>query len=241
MPSVPMIPLNDVFGPTIQGEGPYMGHVVNFIRLGLCNLHCTRCDTKQTWDKDNYDLKKENPLTTADDIFGRMHRLVSNTNIVVISGGEPLMHQDNGAFRALLRLLVNHAYDVHIETNGTRKPRPEIANLVAHFSVSPKVTSALTSPKDDKSKRIKPEVLQTFADYVRMGKACFKFVCESSEDVDAAWDLAASLGMLQDEVWIMPAGETPDETNESTKIVLFRTLELGLNFTPRLHILTGVK
>jgi len=241
LPSIPRIPLNDVFGPTIQGEGPYMGHVVNFIRLGYCNLHCVQCDTKPTWDKDNYDLAKENPSATADEIFSRMHRLLSNTNVVVISGGEPLMHQDNGAFRQLLRLLVKSNYDVHVETNGTRKPRPEIANLITHFSVSPKITSALTSPKDEKSKRIKEDVLKTFVEYVRMGKACFKIVCANEQDVDQAYDLTAPLGLMNDEVWIMPLGETVGVLDYSTKKVLERALHYGFNFSPRLHILTGVK
>lgn len=241
MSSVPKIPLNEIFGPTIQGEGPYMGRTVNFIRLGLCNLHCPSCDTKPTWDKDNYDLKVENPMTTAEDIFGRMHRLTSNTNTVVISGGEPLMHQDNGAFRALLRTLVSHSYEIHVETNGTRKPRPEIAALIKHFSVSPKLSNAMVSPLDERKKRIKMDVLETFTEYVRMGKACFKVVCADESDVDETYELCASLGLMPDEVWIMPLGKTAGTLDYTTKKVLDRTMHYGFNFSPRLHILTGLR
>ena len=236
------LPLNDVFGPTIQGEGPYMGRAVNFIRLGLCNLHCTQCDTKQTWDKDNYDLKKENPETSVDDIFERFQGLSSsNPRIVVISGGEPLMHQDKPAFRELLRKLVLHNYDVHIETNGTRKPRESISALVRHFSVSPKITSALISPQDELKKRIKIDVLATFVDLVRLERACFKVVCATPEDVDVAAELMSRLELMNEDVWIMPAGENWWEIEAHASEVLERALHYGFNFTPRLHILTGVK
>lgn len=241
MPSVPTIPVNDVFGPTIQGEGPYMGRTVNFIRLGLCNLHCTNCDTKQTWDKSKFNLAVENPQASAGEIFTRLHTLPSCASIVVISGGEPLIHQDSIVFRDLLRNLVMHGYEIHVETNGTRKPRAEISNLITHFSVSPKATDALTSPLDKREKRIKMDVLQEFARLTGLGKACFKIVCASPKDVDEAHDLTASLGLMDDEVWIMPAGETPNQTNESTMNVLNRTMHYGMNFSPRLHILTGVK
>lgn len=235
------LPLNDVFGPTIQGEGPYMGHVVNFIRLGLCNLHCTNCDTKQTWDKDNYDLKVENPDTEAQEIFDRLEALKSYASIVVISGGEPLMHQDRAGFRWLLRELVKNNFDVHIETNGTRLVRPVIADLIAHFSVSPKITSALTSPRDERSKRIRMGTLREYAHYVKQGKACFKIVCANTDDVDEAMALCSELNCNLDDFWIMPMGETAGTLDYSTRKVLERTLEHGMCFSPRLHILTGVK
>ena len=38
----------EVFGPTVQGEGPSAGRRASFIRLGGCNLHCDWCDTKFT-------------------------------------------------------------------------------------------------------------------------------------------------------------------------------------------------
>jgi 7-carboxy-7-deazaguanine synthase len=235
------LPLNDIFGPTIQGEGPYMGRVVNFVRLGLCNLHCFQCDTKQTWDKDNYDLKVENPATEAQVIVDRVTVLPGNQTVVVISGGEPLMHQDKAGFRYLLKELNKNNYDVHIETNGTRLVRPEIANLITHFSVSPKITSALVSSADEKSKRIKMSVLKQFANYTKMGKACFKIVCATPSDVEEANALRTELELFEDDFWIMPAGLTPSETDSNTRRILPTVLKLGMNFSPRLHILTGVK
>ena len=42
--------INEIFGPTIQGEGKSAGRRVIFIRLSMCNLHCSWCDTPYTWN-----------------------------------------------------------------------------------------------------------------------------------------------------------------------------------------------
>jgi organic radical activating enzyme len=235
------LPLNDVFGPTIQGEGPYMGRTVNFIRLGLCNLHCKNCDTKQTWDNNLYDIKVLNPERTVDEIMQKFHRLISSARTVVISGGEPLMHQDKAAFRELLKRMALYEIDVHIETNGTRMPRPIVKDLVKHFSVSPKITSGLISDLDPETKRIKMPVLEEFANLVRLGKACFKIVCQNEDDVDKAEDLRQELRLAEEDFWIMPAGETAGILEDTTRRILNRTMSYNLNFSPRLHILTGMK
>ncbi|MEO7263716.1 MAG: hypothetical protein ABIW38_02335, partial [Ferruginibacter sp.] len=35
---------------TIQGEGFYQGHAAYFIRLGGCDVGCSWCDVKESWD-----------------------------------------------------------------------------------------------------------------------------------------------------------------------------------------------
>lgn len=85
---------------SIQGEGPWSGCPVTFIRLAGCNLQCTWCDTE-------YPIKEE---LFVRDILNRCYR-----KKVVITGGEP--------FRQNIRFLVNRllqdGYEVQIETNGT--------------------------------------------------------------------------------------------------------------------------
>ena len=39
---------------SLQGEGPTMGTATVFLRLATCNLACSWCDTKYTWDWDQY-------------------------------------------------------------------------------------------------------------------------------------------------------------------------------------------
>jgi 7-carboxy-7-deazaguanine synthase len=55
----PPLVVSEVFGPTIQGEGPHAGQRAAFVRLGGCNLTCTWCDTAYTWDARRYDLRAE--------------------------------------------------------------------------------------------------------------------------------------------------------------------------------------
>ena len=42
--------VNEIFGPTIQGEGKSAGMQAMFLRTSLCNLACDWCDTPQTWN-----------------------------------------------------------------------------------------------------------------------------------------------------------------------------------------------
>ena len=49
------LPVAEVFAPTFQGEGPYLGRSADFIRLGGCNLTCYGCDTPYTWDASRYE------------------------------------------------------------------------------------------------------------------------------------------------------------------------------------------
>ena len=50
--------VNEIF-KSIQGEGPNFGKPAIFLRTAQCNLKCTWCDTKYTWDWENYDFQKE--------------------------------------------------------------------------------------------------------------------------------------------------------------------------------------
>ena len=69
---------------TIQGEGYHQGRAAYFIRLGGCDVGCVWCDVKDSWEMD-----KHPRLSVAE-----LVHLVKQTpaNMVVITGGEPLMH-----------------------------------------------------------------------------------------------------------------------------------------------------
>ena len=85
------LPLMEQFY-TIQGEGYYTGTAAYFIRLGGCDVGCHWCDVKESWDK------KLHPLTPVSEIVGRAKE---NGNLVVITGGEPLMWNLSGLTKAL--------------------------------------------------------------------------------------------------------------------------------------------
>ena len=68
---------------TIQGEGYHTGKAAYFIRIGGCDVGCSWCDTKFSWDPSLH------PVVAADRIVENVVRYPAAA--VVITGGEPLM------------------------------------------------------------------------------------------------------------------------------------------------------
>lgn len=91
---------------TIQGEGAYSGVAAYFIRLGGCDVGCVWCDVKESWDADAH------PKYTIDDIVS--WPLKANAELVVITGGEPLMYN----LFPLTLALREAGLKVNIETSG---------------------------------------------------------------------------------------------------------------------------
>src|SRR6185312_15544062 len=108
-----------------------------FVRLAQCNLHCTWCDTKYTWDFANYDYEAEVSERPPEDVAATVNASV--TRRVVLTGGEPLLQQ-----RALERFFASLAADVvvEVETNGTIAPTPATLARVNQWNVSPKLSTA---------------------------------------------------------------------------------------------------
>jgi organic radical activating enzyme len=91
---------------TLQGEGFHQGRAAFFIRLGGCDVGCVWCDVKESWDADKHPrLSVEELVASAGEHPGRL---------VVITGGEPLMHDCTGLTRELHRA----GFATHVETSG---------------------------------------------------------------------------------------------------------------------------
>lgn len=91
---------------TLQGEGYWSGSAAYFIRLGGCDVGCTWCDVKESWDKDLHHLY------TVDEM---VEWLNPNVSIAVITGGEPTLHN----LSILTQTLRTQLIRTHIETSGT--------------------------------------------------------------------------------------------------------------------------
>lgn len=92
---------------TLQGEGVYQGKAAYFIRLGGCDVGCVWCDVKDSWDGGKH------PLWTIEDLVAEVK--ATPTEIVVITGGEPLMHDLTELTAALKKAGVR----THMETSGS--------------------------------------------------------------------------------------------------------------------------
>ena len=91
---------------SLQGEGFHTGKAAYFIRLGGCDVGCSWCDSRFSWNPDIH------PLIKADTIIGNV--LKSGTDSVVVTGGEPLMWN----LDYLCRGLKKNNISTFIETSG---------------------------------------------------------------------------------------------------------------------------
>lgn len=92
---------------TIQGEGYHQGRAAYFVRLGGCDVGCTWCDVKESWDE------AAHPLMAIDVIADTV--AASGAQICIVTGGEPLMHNLN----ELTAVLKAKGIRTHIETSGS--------------------------------------------------------------------------------------------------------------------------
>jgi 7-carboxy-7-deazaguanine synthase len=219
--------ISETFGPTVQGEGPSTGRRCSFVRLGACNLSCSWCDTPYTWDASRFDLREELSRVPVTDVVNGV--LAHKTPLVVITGGEPLLQQKHQAWHHLVDCFHVAGLDVEIETNGTLRPHPFTTERVTRYNVSPKLTHA----GDPLHKRIRPDVL---CELNATGKAIFKFVCRTGEDVDEAAAIASSNSIPSDRVWIMPEGTHRHELTHRMWMIADRAIGHGFNLTGRLHV-----
>ena len=104
--SVTTLPVMEQFY-TLQGEGAYQGQAAYFVRLGGCDVGCVWCDVKDSWDEGKH------PLWEIKDLLSNIKD--TPAKIVVITGGEPLMHN----LTELTMQLKKAGLRTHIETSGS--------------------------------------------------------------------------------------------------------------------------
>jgi organic radical activating enzyme len=68
---------------TLQGEGYQTGRAAYFIRLGGCDIGCSWCDSRFSWNPVLH------PMVETDTLID--HVINSGADSVVVTGGEPLM------------------------------------------------------------------------------------------------------------------------------------------------------
>lgn len=103
--SLTQLPVMESFY-TIQGEGFHQGRAAYFVRLGGCDVGCVWCDVKESWDVSKH------PKKTILSIVEDAKKFPGQ--IVVVTGGEPLMHDCS----ELTEQLHHAQFKTHIETSG---------------------------------------------------------------------------------------------------------------------------
>jgi len=162
---------------------------------------------------------------------------------VVLTGGEPLIHEQSVD---LLEQLAVEGYHTTVETNGTiyRDAPIDLA------SISPKLSSSTPTPDRDpkgdgeweeqhEQDRIDIDaVSQLIEDY----ETQLKFVVTGKEDMQEITSLidrirkATTTTVADDDILLMPEGMTREQLDETRSEVAELAMEYGYRYTPRLHV-----
>jgi 7-carboxy-7-deazaguanine synthase len=162
---------------------------------------------------------------------------------VVITGGEPMIHDD---IEPLTERLAGDGYHVTVETNGTvyRDLPIDLA------SISPKLASSTpTEDRDPKGdgewsdrhdeRRIDLDALTTLIEHYDHQ---LKFVVTDGDDLPEIDELVETVRersdvSIDDEtILLMPEGMTSDRLAQTREQTAQLAMEHGYRYTPRLHV-----
>ncbi|APX95508.1 7-carboxy-7-deazaguanine synthase QueE [Natronorubrum daqingense] len=231
------LPINELFC-SLQGEGRLAGVPSVFVRTSGCNLRCWFCDSYHTsWEPTHAWMDLDTILAEIESY--------ENADHVVLTGGEPLIHE---TAVDLLEELSARGYHTTVETNGTVAPDAPI-DLA---SISPKLESSTPTPerapdgvdagqweRRHEADRIDLEALTSLVETFDFQ---LKFVVTDDGDIPETLDLlaelrAASNAPIRDEdVLLMPEGATREQLADTRTRVAQLAIEHGFRYTPRLHV-----
>jgi len=240
-----MLEINEIFGPTIQGEGKLIGTPSIFIRVGRCNMRCVgfnveyetpsgikkcSCDTYYAVDTE---FKDQWHKMSCEDIIKKVEQLKPSYKVdIVITGGEPLLYWSNEEFQELLKYYIENGYKITIETNGslnidfTQDYQKKIL-----FSMSVKLSNSLEPIK----KRVNIKTLTKILSNTK--ESYLKFVIDKEFIQKANIEINSILKQIPKcEVFLMPMGDTAQEINKNSEAVINMAIQNGFRYCDRLHI-----
>ena len=135
---------------SLQGEGANAGKPAYFLRLSGCDVQCVFCDSKNSWDSRN---AQEMALEDIVDLVKK-----ADAKNVVITGGEPLLHDLTELCNALRTNIPN--VSLWLETSGTAP----FSGDFDHVCLSPKRTHLPLSENYAKANELKV-IIQDLEDF----------------------------------------------------------------------------
>jgi 7-carboxy-7-deazaguanine synthase len=200
------IPVMEIFGPTIQGEGAVIGTKTMFVRTAGCDYRCVWCDSAFTWDGS---AKSEMRLMEPAEIVDELLRMAEgNFSYVTISGGNPALI--GSPMKTLIELLHEKGIKVGMETQGS--VYQEWFSLLDQITVSPKPPSSHMTPDLDKLDRI----LQT----LQPDKASLKVVVFDEDDFRFAKSIHRRYPRFA--FYVQPGNDDVNEPGDISKRLLTR-------------------
>lgn len=164
---------------TLQGEGFHQGKAAYFIRLGGCDVGCVWCDVKDSWDAEKH------PKFEIADLVSIVKK--TETQIVVITGGEPLMHN----LDELTKKLQAAGLKTNIETSGAHP----LSGSWDWICLSPKKFKAPLSEILPKANELKVVIFNK-SDFLWAEKYAAKVSPDCKLYLQPEWDKAAEITPL---------------------------------------------
>lgn len=245
-----MLKINEIFGPTIQGEGKFIGTPSIFIRFAKCNFKCEGfgveyltpsgekklgCDSYYAVDKEFKNTWKS--YTSHKEIVDVIDNLLKNYNSknnidIVITGGEPLLYWHKKEFQNLLKYYIDNNQRITIETNASldidlkKKYQEKIV-----FSMSVKLSNSL----EPLEKRVNINTLTTILTNTK--ESYLKFVVGNNFLNEAIIEIEDILKDIPKcEVFLMPLGSSAQMIDKNSLDVINLVIKHDFKYSDRLHI-----
>lgn len=240
-----MLEVNEIFGPTIQGEGKRVGNPSVFIRFGKCNMQCSgfevEYETPSGMKKCSCDSYHASDIAFRDEWhkYESSKPLIEEVNKIlppyktdiVITGGEPLLYWRDIEFQKFLHYYHNLGYHITIETNGSIDIELEPWHKDILFSMSVK----LSNSGESLEKRINLNTLNNILSTAKESYLKFvldiDFIPQASKEIDA---ITAQIPSC--EIYVMPLGDTAESIDKNSLSVINFALSKGYKYSDRLHI-----
>lgn len=156
------IPVMEIFGPTIQGEGMVIGQKTMFVRTAGCDYSCAWCDSSFTWDGSGKDLIRQ---MEAEEIWNELKAHGGESfSFVTISGGNPALLKN---LNELITILKDNNIKICLETQGSKwqdwfyeideltlSPKPPSSKMVTDFDVLDSIVSKLQDKSQNFSLKV---------------------------------------------------------------------------------------
>ncbi len=130
----------------------------------------------------------------------------------------------------LLKRLKNKGFRIEIETNGTIVPAPEFANLIDHWSVSPKLGNS-GNPLSSR------EVAEGYVFFGRLPSSYFKYVIQNGDDLAEVQSIVQKYNLAHEKTILMPEAKDRETLLERSRWLVEHCKSQGYLFSTRLQIL----
>jgi len=234
------IPVLEIFGPTVQGEGMVIGQKTMFVRTAGCDYRCRWCDSAFTWDGSARDEIRQ---MSADEIWTELVRLGGNRfSHVTLSGGNPALI---GGLGNLVDLLRARRIRTAVETQGSRwqewlllvdevtlSPKPPSSGMTTDFSQLDAIVERLLGGEGKRSVCLKVVVFDetdfAYARAVHQRYPALPFFLQvGNDEVTGGNPVELRNGLLEKYEWLIDRAVADADMNDVRVLPQLHTLVWG--------------